>query len=152
MTAMEEEMEALRKENARLRKENLFLNLMSQDVFEKVTEKLEMKRSGLRQEFDDKFNYHRFSVLHSDLYYEYIAEYHLYDTHRDFNQEDWEYFWTNYDNSCIVTVLPKLNGKMSLRSKAIDVGNAVVLMVVPVPSNITMSLRRWWRTFRRRER
>ena len=93
MTAMEEEMEALRKENARLRKENLFLNLMSQDVFEKVTEKLEMKRSGLRQEFDDKFNYHRFS----DLYYEYIAEYHLYDTHRDFNQEDWEYFWTNYD-------------------------------------------------------
>ena len=93
MTAMEEEMEALRKENARLRKENLFLNLMSQDVFEKVIEKLEMKRSGLRQEFDDKFNYHRFS----DLYYEYIAEYHLYDTHRDFNQEDWEYFWTNYD-------------------------------------------------------
>ena len=97
MTAMEEEMEALRKENARLRKENLFLNLMSQDVFEKVTEKLEMKRSGLRQEFDDKFNYHRFSVLHSDLYYEYIAEYHLYDTHRDFHQEDWEYFWTDYD-------------------------------------------------------
>ena len=145
MTAMEEEMEALRKENARLRKENLFLNLMSQDVFEKVIEKLEMKRSGLRQEFDDKFNYHRFS----DLYYEYkyITEYHLYDTHRDFNQEDWEYFWTNYDNSCIVTVLPKLNGKMSLRSKAMDVGNAVVLMVVPVPSNITMSLRRWWRTF-----
>ena len=93
MTAMEEEMEALRKENARLRKENLFLNLMSQDVFEKVIEKLEMKRSGLRQEFDDKFNFHRFS----DLYYEYIAEYHLYDTHRDFNQEDWEYFWTNYD-------------------------------------------------------
>ena len=93
MTAMEEEMEALRKENARLRKENLFLNLMSQDVFEKVIEKLEMKRSGLRQEFDDKFNYHRFS----DLYYEYIAEYHLYDTHRDFNQDDWEYFWTNYD-------------------------------------------------------
>ena len=93
MTAMEEEMEALRKENARLRKENLFLNLMSQDVFEKVIEKLEMKRSGLRQEFDDKFNYHRFS----DLYYEYIAEYHLYDTHRDFHQEDWEYFWTDYD-------------------------------------------------------
>ena len=85
--------EELRKENARLRKENLFLNLMSQDVFEKVIEKLEMKRSGLRQEFDDKFNFHRFS----DLYYEYIAEYHLYDTHRDFNQEDWEYFWTNYD-------------------------------------------------------
>ena len=83
----------MKQENACLRKENLFLNLMSQDVFEKVTEKLEMKRSGLRQEFDDKFNYHRFS----DLYYEYIAEYHLYDTHRDFNQEDWEYFWTNYD-------------------------------------------------------
>ena len=86
-------MTEMKQENARLRKENLFLNLMSQDVFEKVTEKLEMKRSGLRQEFDDKFNYHRFS----DLYYEYIAEYHLYDTHRDFNQEDWEYFWTNYD-------------------------------------------------------
>ena len=83
----------MKQENARLRKENLFLNLMSQDVFEKVIEKLEMKRSGLRQEFDDKFNYHRFS----DLYYEYIAEYHLHDTHRDFNQEDWEYFWTNYD-------------------------------------------------------
>ena len=86
-------MTEMKQENARLRTENLFLNLMSQDVFEKVIEKLEMKRSGLRQEFDDKFNYHRFS----DLYYEYIAEYHLYDTHRDFNQEDWEYFWTNYD-------------------------------------------------------
>ena len=83
----------MKQENARLRKENLFLKLMSQDVFEKVIEKLEMKRSGLRQEFDDKFNYHRFS----DLYYEYRAEYHLYDTHRDFNQDDWEYFWTNYD-------------------------------------------------------
>ena len=86
-------MTEMKQENACLRKENLFLNLMSQDVFEKVTEKLEMKRSGLRQEFDDKFNYHRFSYL----YYEYIAEYHLHDTHRDFNQEDWEYFWTNYD-------------------------------------------------------
>ena len=93
MTAMEEEIEALRKENEYLRKQNASMTLMTHEVFEKVIEKLEMKRSGLRQEFDDKFNYHRFS----DLYYEYIAEYHLYDTHRDFNQDDWEYFWTNYD-------------------------------------------------------
>ena len=93
MISPDEEIEALRKENEYLRKQNASMTLMTHEVFEKVIEKLEMKRSGLRQEFDDKFNYHRFS----DLYYEYIAEYHLYDTHRDFNQDDWEYFWTNYD-------------------------------------------------------
>ena len=86
-------MTEMKQENARLRQENLLLHLMSQDVFEKVTEKLEMQRSGLRQEFDDKFNFDGFR----QAYHEYIQEHHQYDTHPDFNEGDWEYFWLNHD-------------------------------------------------------
>ena len=67
-------MTEMKQENARLHQENLLLHLMSQDVFEKVTEKLEMQRSGLRQEFDDKFNVDGFR----QAYHEYVQEHHQY--------------------------------------------------------------------------
>ena len=104
-----------------MRKENLFLYVMSQDVFEKVTEKLEMKRSGLRQEFDDKFNFDGFR----QAYHEYIQEHHQYERHPDFNEGEWEYFWLNTTNSSIVSVILSLTGGAFLKSRVIDVANAV---------------------------
>jgi len=106
--------EELRQENARLRKENLFLQLLSSDVFEKVVQNLHLNEdkntSELWKEFNDKFNFDGFC----QAYHEYVQEHHLNakypdkwakrnEKYPDFDDLDWDYFWNNYDE-CVERV------------------------------------------------
>ena len=85
--------EELRKENALLRKENLFLQLLSSDVFEKVLyHERDKNTSELWEEFNVKFNFDGFC----QAYHEYVQEHHQNDKYPDFDEYDWEFFWENY--------------------------------------------------------
>ena len=93
----------VKEENIRLRKENLFLQLLSSDVFEKVVQNLHLNEdkntSELCKEFNDKFNFDGFC----QAYHEYVQEHHQNEKYPDFDDYDWEYFWKNYDE-CVERV------------------------------------------------
>ena len=106
----------MEEENIRLRNENLFLQLMSHDVFEKVMENLHLNEdhtSELWKQFNYKFDFDGFC----QAYHEYVQERkvkvgqeHLQNV--DFDAFYWGLFWEDYDECVYDSVKNYHSGSM----------------------------------------